>query len=66
MSGFIYEKENKDYLCSSSGNGYINIWDLYNKRIFKVINTNKCYLAHIIEWNNNILLLLILIINHLK
>ena len=29
-----------------------NIWDLYNKIIFKVINTNKCKLAHIIEWNN--------------
>ena len=52
LSGFIYEKENKDYLCSSSSNGYINIWDLYNKKIFKVINTNKCYLANIIEWNN--------------
>ena len=52
MSGFIYEKENNDYLCSSSYNGYINIWDLYNKKIFKVININKCYLAHIIEWNN--------------
>jgi len=31
---------------------YINIWDLYNKKIFKKINTNKCLLAHIIEWNN--------------
>ena len=51
-SGFIYEKENNDYLCSSSYNGYINIWDLYNKTILKVINTNKCLLTHIIEWNN--------------
>ena len=40
-SGFIYEKENNDYLCSSSYIGYINIWDLYNKTIFKVINLNK-------------------------
>ena len=52
FSGFIYEKENNDYLCSSSSNGNINIWDLYNKTIFKVINTNKCFLANIIEWNN--------------
>ena len=52
LSGFIYEKENNDYLCSSSYNGYINIWDLYNKTIFKVIDTNNCILAHIIEWNN--------------
>ena len=49
---FIYYKDNNDYLCSSSYNGYINIWDLYNKKIFKVINTNGCKLAHIIEWNN--------------
>ena len=52
FSGFIYNRNNNDYLCSSSSNGYINIWDLYNKKIFKIINTNKCKLAHIIEWNN--------------
>ena len=51
-SGFIYYKDNNDYLCSSSKNGYINIWDLYNKKIFKIINTNKCILAHIIQWND--------------
>jgi len=52
FSGFIYNRNNNDYLCSSSYNGYINIWDLYNKKIFKNINTNNCELAHIIEWNN--------------
>jgi len=51
-SGFIYNIDNNDYLCSSSQNGYINIWDLYNKNIFNVINTNKCWLGHIIQWNN--------------
>ena len=51
-SGFIYNRNNNDYLCSSSYNGYINIWDLYNKNIFKIINTNNCFLYHIIEWNN--------------
>jgi len=51
-SGFIYNKDNNDYLCSSSENGYINIWDLYNKNIFKVININNCCLEHIIQWNN--------------
>ena len=50
-SGCIYNKDNNDYLCTSSYNGYINIWDLYNQNIFKVINTNGCKLAHIIEWN---------------
>jgi len=52
LSGFIYNKDNNDYLCSSSDNGFINIWDLYNKNIFKIININECELAHIIEWNN--------------
>jgi len=51
-SGFIKNKDNKDYLYSSSNNGYINIWDLYNKNIFKIINTNNCKLYNIIEWNN--------------
>ena len=51
-SGFIYNKDNNDYLCSSSRNGYINIWDLYNQKIFTIINTNICLLTHIINWNN--------------
>ena len=53
FSGFIYTRDNYDYLISSSENGFINIWDLYTKKIFKVINTNKCLLAHIIQWNED-------------
>ena len=52
FSGFIYEKDNNDYLCSSSDNGYINIWDLYNKKLFKVFYIKNCFFAHIIKWNN--------------
>ena len=52
LSGFIYNIDNIDYLCSSSYNGYINIWDLFNKSIYKVINTNDCVLSNIIQWNN--------------
>ena len=55
-SGFIYYKDNKDYLCSSSTNGYINIWDLYNKKIFKIINTDGCKLGHIINWNKKFII----------
>ena len=51
-SGFIYKKYDKDYLCSSSYNGYIHIWDLYNKNIFKIINIKECFLLHIIQWND--------------
>ena len=54
-SGFLYCKDNNDYLCTSSYIGYVNIWDLYNKNLFKKINTNNsdkiCPLFHIIQWN---------------
>ena len=53
LSGFIFNlDDNTDYLCSSSYNGYINLWDLFNKSIYKVINTNECVLSNIIPWNN--------------
>ena len=51
-SGFIYTRNNIDYLCSSASNGYIKIWNLYDKKLFKFINTNNCCLFHIIKWNN--------------
>ena len=51
-SGFMYNKENIEYLCSSSTNGYINFWNLYDKNLIKVINITKCWLMHIIQWNN--------------
>ena len=50
LSGFIYNQNNNDYLCTSSDIGLINIWDLNNKSIYKIIKTNVS-LAHIIEWN---------------
>ena len=51
-SGFIFNQDDNDYLCTSTQNGYINIWDLDKKNIYKVINSNKCNLLHIIQWNN--------------
>ena len=54
-SGFLYSKDNNDYLCTSSYLGFVNIWDLYNKNLFTTINTNNsdkvCPLFHIIQWN---------------
>ena len=52
LSGFIYKSDENDFLCTSSYNGYIHIWDLYNKSIFKVIDTNNSVLCNIIQWNN--------------
>ena len=64
--GFIYEKENKDYLCSSSYNGFINIWDLYNKKLFKVIKINKSELGYMTEWNNKYIIVADLKTNSFK
>ena len=43
FSGFIYYKDNNDYLCSSSYNGYINIWDLYKKKYIKLLIQTDVY-----------------------
>ena len=51
-SGFIYQKDFEDYLCCSSTDGSINIWNLYYKFISKRIDIYKGWLMHIIEWNN--------------
>ena len=52
FSGFIYSKDDYDYLCCTSQNGFINIWDLFKKKIYKVINTYSRKLDIIILWNN--------------
>ena len=55
--GFIYTKDNRDYLCSSDSLGYINTWDLYDKKIVKIINTNINDLELFIEWNNKYIII---------
>ena len=51
-SGFIYTKESKNnYLCCSTSNGCIVIWDLINKHLINYININKVELYNIIQWN---------------
>ena len=37
-------------------NGFIDIFDLYNKKIFKVIYINNSNLGQIIPWNNQYIL----------
>jgi WD40 repeat protein len=52
-SGYIYNKDDIDYLCCSSINGNVTIWDLYTLKIFKVINISKNgRLYNIIQWND--------------
>ena len=51
LTGFICHENNKDYLYSSSINDFINIWDLYEKNLYKIINTKESKLIQIIDWN---------------
>ena len=52
--GYIYSKDNKEYLCSSSDEGTINIWDLYNKTIFEIIRIKikDINIHNFIYWND--------------
>ena len=54
-NGFIYNINNIDYLCACKSNGFIQIWDLYNKKILKEFNA-KCNLFNIIQWNNKFII----------
>ena len=47
----ILHQNNKDYLYTTSAKADINIWDLYEKKISKIIYINS-FLVHIIKWNN--------------
>ena len=51
-SGYIYAIENKkNYLCCSTSNGYIVIWDLLSKNLYRHIKLSKFELYNIIPWN---------------
>lgn len=53
FSGFIYTKNEIDYLCKGCGNGYIHIWDLFNKNLNGSIYVNSGnYLHYILQWND--------------
>ena len=52
-SAFIYNKGDIDYLCSSSSNGNINIWNLNDKKLVKYIYQGNFCLFHIIKWNDD-------------
>ena len=57
-SGFIYAKENKkNYLCCSTSNGCIVIWDLINKSLISNVKISKTELYNIIQWNQKYILI---------
>ena len=63
MNGFIYTPEVNmnniytDYLFTNSSNGYIYIWDLYEKNLVFSFFIKNCLINNIIQWNKNIIIL---------
>ena len=49
-SGYIFSKENSEFLCTTCYNGFIHVWDLYSKKLVNIIDT-KIIMCHIIQWN---------------
>ena len=62
FSGFIYTEKDKDILCNNKSNGDIQFWDLYEKKIIKIIETGKGLLTKLIKWNEKYLIT----VNYLK
>ena len=54
MTGFIYNS----YLFSNSMNGFINIWDLYEKKLINNIFINNCLLTNFFQWNEKYIILI--------
>ena len=54
--GFIEHREKTDLLYSSSNNGYINVWDLYKKELYNVIDTGEYLLCYMIQWNEKFII----------
>ena len=44
QTGFIYEKNDVDYLCTLSGNNYLDLFNLYKKTVFKSYKIYNNYL----------------------
>ena len=77
MNGYIfnqYKNKNiidnnynyKELLFAISNNGYINIWDIYKKELFKSIFINDCIIGNFIQWNEKYIILVDGYINCLK
>ena len=51
FGGIICNKKDFDLLLVSSSNGYIDVWDLFNKTLYISININGSRYMDIIQWN---------------
>ena len=51
LSGFIFTKNNNDYLCTGSWNGFVRIWNLVEKKEINYVRTLYSELYYIILWS---------------
>ena len=56
FSGIIYNKNDINFLLVCSNNGYIEMWNLFNKELEFFININGSKLMDIIQWNQKYLI----------
>ena len=57
MNGFINDNSEYEYLYTCSMNGFINIWDLFQKELINTIFINNNYLSQIIQWNEKYIIM---------
>ena len=56
FSGVIYNKNDNDFLLVCSNNGYIEMWNLFNKELNFSINIIGSKLMDLIQWNQKFLI----------
>ena len=50
--GFVFKKNNEDFLITTSDNDYIRIWNLHNKNMILDIKSLYCSFSYLIRWND--------------
>lgn len=57
FNGFIFTKNNIDYLCNTSEQGLITFWNLFNKTITSIIQTDIGNICSFIFWSKRYLII---------
>ena len=66
LTGFLYQKDEDDYLITGSWNGYVRIWDLYEKTEINFLKTENVELYNIIPWTNKCIIIAYKFMNRIK
>ena len=66
LSGFIYSKDDNNYLITGSWNGFVRIWNLDEKIEVNFLNTKSLQLYSILLWNEKCALITNISTNEIK